>query len=535
MKNVRELLYSGMSAIQRGELSSANQAQINRINFQILTLLKLIEEPSANSEPEIPCDSLKETLNIFSANLRLLSVGLDNLYSDVKNMVKENNSVKKELSHLYSEQAEVSKEIFELDTAIKKIKEDTKAEQVRNEKIHVDLQKRLNENNHLEDQKQLIIAQISEKSNELDEIINKIEFVSKTNPRIIPLKHEDNVMVPKFMEFRDDYDSSGELKITMYKIMEEYWNSPEQDGGMTSDQRNACFNQFLDADLDWLLYEYQSDFSIELDRSKSGRANRNLRHGFEPLRPLIQHFTLFLNHAGYQLSKQPIKYLAFIRYALMDYLVKEIIDQPVWQDLFSDDETTETNIYTMIYEADGADAVRQYRYLCLISLWSFKHNVSREFAIMSDIVDEIVAEFNEVVADIKLKRFSADDLKSKTTNAILESLDTLSGYQFEVLLEELFVAMGYLVDRTKKSGDQGADLICKKDGKKTVVQAKRYKKSVGNKAVQEVIASRTFYDADNAFVVTSSDFTSSAKILARGSDVQLWNRRQLEANIRHYL
>lgn len=62
-----------------------------------------------------------------------------------------------------------------------------------------------------------------------------------------------------------------------------------------------------------------------------------------------------------------------------------------------------------------------------------------------------------------------------------------------------------------------------------VVQAKRYQKNVGVEAVQQVIGSMRYYDADYAMVVTNSYFTASAIKLAEANDVLLWDRDQLEA------
>jgi len=55
--------------------------------------------------------------------------------------------------------------------------------------------------------------------------------------------------------------------------------------------------------------------------------------------------------------------------------------------------------------------------------------------------------------------------------------------------------MGYNVLKTPYSKDQGADLILERFEEMTVVQAKRYKGNVGNSAVQEVVASKAYYQA----------------------------------------
>ncbi len=97
-----------------------------------------------------------------------------------------------------------------------------------------------------------------------------------------------------------------------------------------------------------------------------------------------------------------------------------------------------------------------------------------------------------------------------------------NGYEFEEFCYSLYNELGYYVEHTKLSNDQGADLIIEKDGVRTVVQAKHYAFPVGNKAVQEVVASKAFYDhATHAIVITNSTFTPSAIKLSEANAVEL--------------
>lgn len=99
---------------------------------------------------------------------------------------------------------------------------------------------------------------------------------------------------------------------------------------------------------------------------------------------------------------------------------------------------------------------------------------------------------------------------------------SLSGTDFEVYLSRLLKQNGFEDIRgTPATGDQGADLIARKDNKTIAIQAKRYQGSVGNKAVQEVVAAVKFYHADEGWVITSGTFTSSAKSLAQANNVKL--------------
>ena len=83
-----------------------------------------------------------------------------------------------------------------------------------------------------------------------------------------------------------------------------------------------------------------------------------------------------------------------------------------------------------------------------------------------------------------------------------DDIDHLTGEGFEELLRNVFTILGYNAQITKKTGDQGADLILSKDGRKISVQAKRYSKTVGNKAIQEVYSSIQFYETEEAWVIT---------------------------------
>jgi HJR/Mrr/RecB family endonuclease len=116
----------------------------------------------------------------------------------------------------------------------------------------------------------------------------------------------------------------------------------------------------------------------------------------------------------------------------------------------------------------------------------------------------------------------------------IEDIDSMNGYQFEEFLSHFFEIMGYSVENTPLSRDQGADLIISKMNEKTVVQAKRYSGNVGNSAIQEIKAAIAMYGAKNGIVVTNSDFTSSAKSLAHANNIELINREQLIKALERY-
>ncbi|WP_248465007.1 restriction endonuclease [Pectobacterium versatile] len=113
-------------------------------------------------------------------------------------------------------------------------------------------------------------------------------------------------------------------------------------------------------------------------------------------------------------------------------------------------------------------------------------------------------------------------------------VDAMDGFQFEDFLVEIFRTMGYDVKETKRSQDQGADLFVIRFGKNMVIQAKNYSGSVGNSAVQQVLSAKTFYNCDEAMVVTNSYFTKSAKELADSAGVRLIDRDELQKYLDDY-
>ena len=106
----------------------------------------------------------------------------------------------------------------------------------------------------------------------------------------------------------------------------------------------------------------------------------------------------------------------------------------------------------------------------------------------------------------------------------LDSIDDMTGEEFEDWLAVLFRRAGWHVRHTATTGDFGADLVISRDGEDMVVQAKRQARPVGVAAVQQAAAARPHYDTDGAMVVTNAGFTAQAITLAGSADVELWDR-----------
>lgn len=116
----------------------------------------------------------------------------------------------------------------------------------------------------------------------------------------------------------------------------------------------------------------------------------------------------------------------------------------------------------------------------------------------------------------------------KFSRVEISQIDKMTGTEFEKYTKFLLDKNGFQNTKvTKAIGDQGIDVIAKRNGTKFGFQCKRWKKNVGNKAIQEAHAGIGYYSLDKAIVITNSHFTKSAKELANKLSVELWDREAL--------
>jgi restriction system protein len=92
---------------------------------------------------------------------------------------------------------------------------------------------------------------------------------------------------------------------------------------------------------------------------------------------------------------------------------------------------------------------------------------------------------------------------------------------YEQMVADSLTDLGWKTRLTKTSGDQGIDVIAEMRGKRVVIQCKRYASSIGNSAVQEAYAGKSFENADYAAVVSNAEFTRSARQIADATQVIL--------------
>ena len=101
------------------------------------------------------------------------------------------------------------------------------------------------------------------------------------------------------------------------------------------------------------------------------------------------------------------------------------------------------------------------------------------------------------------------------------------GHEFEHWVAENLKTFGWDAKATSGSGDQGIDVIATKDGKTVGLQCKLFSSPVGNKAVQEAHAGKTFHQMDVVGVMSNASYTKSAKALATDTGVKLLSHHDI--------
>jgi restriction system protein len=141
---------------------------------------------------------------------------------------------------------------------------------------------------------------------------------------------------------------------------------------------------------------------------------------------------------------------------------------------------------------------------------SFRNDIRKY--IKDDIIRSIGLIMDDLISDYHNQKFNNNySFAYNTDDPIL----------FEKSVAKNFELYGWTTNETKKTGDQGADVIAEKDGTKIIVQCKLYSRPIGNKAVQEVVAAKNYYKGNLSIVVSNSSYTKSAQQLADSNGVVL--------------
>lgn len=119
------------------------------------------------------------------------------------------------------------------------------------------------------------------------------------------------------------------------------------------------------------------------------------------------------------------------------------------------------------------------------------------------------------------------------------SLNSLSGHDFEDLVEKLIRKMGFVTEERKKSADGGVDLKVVNENPilkgSYIIQCKRYLKPIGESVIRDLYGVVTSERANKGILITNSSFTRSSKMFASNKPIELIGGVQLQDLIEQYL
>ena len=143
-----------------------------------------------------------------------------------------------------------------------------------------------------------------------------------------------------------------------------------------------------------------------------------------------------------------------------------------------------------------------------------------------NVIDAIELDEVTLINKIDKAAKSFDLSKSQTGNKYNPKM---TGVEYEHFCQEQLRRLKWSVTTTKSSGDQGVDLIAKREGQTIAIQCKRHSKPISNKAVQEIFSGMKYYDIDQGIVISNNKFTASAANLAFKNKIRLIHHDNLES------
>lgn len=137
----------------------------------------------------------------------------------------------------------------------------------------------------------------------------------------------------------------------------------------------------------------------------------------------------------------------------------------------------------------------------------------------------------------KLRRPQAPALDPEQIGSFQDFLDQVDGAEFERFVGWVMRRRGYQqIQHTGGTGDGGIDLTARKNGRRYVVQCKRYAdKAVSASEVRDLYGALSAEGADHGFLFTTSRFTKAARAFAKKTGkLNLLDRRTLAPWVEKY-
>jgi restriction system protein len=136
----------------------------------------------------------------------------------------------------------------------------------------------------------------------------------------------------------------------------------------------------------------------------------------------------------------------------------------------------------------------------------------------------LAPEIADLRSQIRVGRERFERLRTQARRAELKlaQLSSLSAESFEEFVAELFEALGYKVEQTGGTGDEGADLRLRRNDLLAIVQCKYHKRGVvGSPELQKFLGTVHHTHSHKGFFVTTSTFSLAAEKFVADHPIEL--------------
>lgn len=426
---------------------------------------------------------------------------------NVKRSKKKEEERKEEFKNQGQQKSVVDKQMVEIDKQIKEEKRRQKEEEEKNakEKLIYNFNKYIKDFNeeyeYLENNERInIIFQNFFKANQ-----ECIFFFFLDS--IIPEGFINNELIFKVKKMNAERDIDGYNKTTAYKYLMNH------SGGVAVDAQSL---------LDWVEESYETaEIQSFMPQDIYGKVVDNIYANVEKL--LFSFITTGLIKNNSASKSACLVYFNMVQNRLIkDYVIKN--------HLKSYNSNMPNNLKELALILLNRDITFSLEKIILYGCALFSPWKAHMWALADELVK--LLELKEQIKQEKFIRELETFDSSRDREITKSDLTLMSGFEFEEFIAKFFEKLGYHSRTTKKSGDQGVDVLAEKDGRIIAIQTKCYNQPVGNKAVQEIVAGMKFYHAQKGIVVTNSTFTPSAKELALANRIVLWDGDTLMSKYR---
>lgn len=156
---------------------------------------------------------------------------------------------------------------------------------------------------------------------------------------------------------------------------------------------------------------------------------------------------------------------------------------------------------------------------------------------------ELIYEVNKILQEEQISKEYTDNkladedldkfMKNSDILMLQEYIESLNAFEFEEIIYRLFKRKGYIVENNSSRYDSGYDLVIDAfvEKKRALIEVKKYSKNnkVSIASIQQLGGAMYEYKADKGILITTSDFSSSARRYADtcSLDIELWTLEKM--------